>query len=825
MTNATCKKHQSPNVITTINFFVVYYKHFNMKKVLLTLLFAIIGIVRLSAQADSIISFFQHEQSLLREKLYLHTDKPYYSAGDTIWFRGTLVNAETLSYNIQTNFIYVELLSATDSLVCRRKVKREGVCFHHSIPLEMTLNEGYYYLRGYSEWMLNFGDTFVFEKKISICNNLKNASSSFSLKERDYHVDFLPEGGHLLAGTKQVVAFKALRNDGYSEDVRGFICNEKGDTLSHFSTLHAGMGTVVIDVPTNGRLIAHTIASDNHAKEVALPDIQQNGFALSVGRSNDSLKVRINTCNEADSLHGKFRLIVHSEGFLQEHCEVHGYEHVFSTEEWLDGVNQILLCDTTGKVMSRRLVFTNNLINKEEWSMSVEGATSDKRQRVRLDFELHDEKGEPLLGDFSISVTDAKVIEPDTLTNDIISHLLLTSTLNGTIEAPAWYFHQGTNRMKELDLVMLTHGWCGFKTDNLARNNEYDLPYFIENMQYISGRIEGGLPNSRKVFVSTYNTYENRLILDRVNSDGTFCLKGLEFIDSTYFNVRIVARGNANKRIYFDKIEYPKSTYKHHNFRLKGIDYKPIRKYFPSFIGYMTYVLPELEVKESRRSKFAGMRHSWYASAWNENELLKLCDSDMATVLDFVNNLIKSSHAGLIFGYGCADFQDGVNHERGAVWGPLQNAYLDYNTYSGYEQLYNIFSRICLYDVERIEIHKGTPSEYWERHSSSFSSTICIGLKKGRDLMRTPPNRRQHFYFPKGFDWPAYFYHPKYEVSTPGLIEDKRTTVYWNPSVQTDKEGKCSIVFFTSDSPNQYHIEVEGVTFNGRVCRKSISIN
>ncbi len=50
------------------------------------------------------------------EKLYLQLDKPYYCAGETIWFKGYLLNAVTLSYPRPTRFIYVELVDKRDSV-------------------------------------------------------------------------------------------------------------------------------------------------------------------------------------------------------------------------------------------------------------------------------------------------------------------------------------------------------------------------------------------------------------------------------------------------------------------------------------------------------------------------------------------------------------------------------------------------------------------------------------------------------------------------------------------------------------------------------------
>ena len=84
------------------------------------------------------------------EKLYLQLDKPYYCAGETIWFKGYLLNAVTLSYPRPTRFIYVELVDKRDSVLRRIKVIENWNGFHNNLNLPRNLPSGHYLLRGYT---------------------------------------------------------------------------------------------------------------------------------------------------------------------------------------------------------------------------------------------------------------------------------------------------------------------------------------------------------------------------------------------------------------------------------------------------------------------------------------------------------------------------------------------------------------------------------------------------------------------------------------------------------------------------------------------------
>jgi len=57
-------------------------------------------------------------------------------------------------------------------------------------------------------------------------------------------------------------------------------------------------------------------------------------------------------------------------------------------------------------------------------------------------------------------------------------------------------------------------------------------------------------------------------------------------------------------------------------------------------------------------------------------------------------------------------------------------------------------------------------------------------------------------------------------------IPDFRNTLYWNPSVKTDKEGKAGIEFWSSDNTTDYMINIQGVTSNGKMIslRKILSV-
>ncbi|MBP3420602.1 MAG: hypothetical protein J6K74_08470 [Marinifilaceae bacterium] len=145
-----------------------------MKKGLLLIASLVISMMSIKAQkySDSTIvqNFMNRLASLPQEKLYVHTDRDIYTAGDTIWFRGYLVNASTLQECDFSNFIYAELKDKSDSTYVRVKIIKRDSVFSGYIPISEKLQQGEYMLRAFTSWMENDGDDFLFKKRIRVIN-------------------------------------------------------------------------------------------------------------------------------------------------------------------------------------------------------------------------------------------------------------------------------------------------------------------------------------------------------------------------------------------------------------------------------------------------------------------------------------------------------------------------------------------------------------------------------------------------------------------------------------------------------------------------------
>ncbi|MBO5818173.1 MAG: hypothetical protein J6R21_00565, partial [Bacteroidales bacterium] len=252
-------------------------------------------------------------QTYPQEKIYLHTDKPYYSAGDTIWFKAYLLHAGLHQAMPFSRYVYVELINAQNQVIIREKVRPENQQYYCQMPLDSKMLPGQYSLRAYTNYMRNIDERYFFRKDIFIGNVIQSGDDTqeailntpyyeentevsdqtdSNSGQASYSVQFFPEGGHLIAGALQTVAFKAVDPDGWGCHVSGHIEDADGKELVQFQDAHAGMGCFVLMAEKNK---TYTAVCENEWGEqvrIALPAATDSTYSLQVTQRAQQLIVK-----------------------------------------------------------------------------------------------------------------------------------------------------------------------------------------------------------------------------------------------------------------------------------------------------------------------------------------------------------------------------------------------------------------------------------------------------------------------------------------------------------------------------------------------------
>lgn len=828
---------------------------------------------------EYVIQFFNTLQTAPQEKLYLHLDKPYYAAGDSIWFKGYLVNATTHTSDLPDNFIYIELIDRKDSTIYRKKIKRINDIFQGNIPISANFPAGEYLIRSYSTWMRNTGEDFFYTRKIKIANsidvtilsaieyiqsengdsnikvhfsnnentpfeqvkinyslfynnkkikdktvtsdnegnifipyNKKDITSGSYIKTKfvnsdytyektfflpdssqEFSMTFFPEGGNLLAGISQQVAFKCQQSNGYGKDISGVIVNMKGDTITSFKTEHDGMGVVMLYPVKGEQYIAKT---DSSEKQFNLPLPLAEGFTLSVTQVKEILNYQIKATPETTWPDSLF-IAAHTRGFpiLLALVSKENPSGIINLSNISEGITHFLLIDKNGTPISQRLAF----IYPDQvpaWNISCTPKNYSKREKISMQISLNAPDGVPLNGDFSIAVTDNKTVKPDTIANNILSNLLLTSDLKGYIDNPGYYFTRKSRKaLRGLDLIMLTHGWSRFNISNLKEKPVINPEFFIEKGQFISGKINNFIGRAAKEATVTALEMKSLTVKEiKTNAKGEFYLDGIDYQDSTTIIIQArTKRGFALVTIEPDQETIPEKKLKipFHENSLSQINddylFNTREKYYYEG-GTRVYNLKEVIVKGKRSEDRQAEAESIWADYSMTPEMLS------KSVLRTADDLLRHAYPNR----------------------PEEAPLVVVDDMPCWEDDF-ILSTIAVEDIKTFVLYK-------DQTKCRFGSPGKKGPAVVITLKPEAMNRRtQGIAWLKtlGYTQMAEFYNPVYDTPEKKTDNkpDLRTTIYWSPSLKFDAEGKALVEFYTSDSPSSYNVEIEGITTEGKVCR------
>lgn len=483
-------------------------------------------------------------QLVPQEKVYVHMDNTSYFIGDSIWFSAYLRRTSDDQKSNISGILYVELLNHDGYVMERKMIEMRNGHGHGAFYLDTEYYPGYYELRAYTRWQLNWG---VFEHKHSKESEKWFIDKKFEKRYfRDYEklysrvfpvynapkapgrydenmtlrilrryfkndpdapelqVKLYPEGGNLIEGVPCRVAFEASYTDGRIADGTLTVGDEKEGAQIKASTKHRGRGTFII-TPTKGydRTVIFIAANGDKAK-AQLPQAEAEGASLQIlhNGSQWSIVVRKAGSVKIDTL----GLTVMHEARVRHFCLLaDSVCKIDMADSLLEcGVNQVTVFDGDGRVYADRLFFVSRpelskhslKISgiKSQYSPYEHGSIGVEMTGASLSATSTDDKGKGL-GTISLSIRDMDNASNLYDNANIQTEMLLSSEIQGFIPSPNWYFESDYEVHREaLDLLMLTQGWRRFNWRQMAVKGEWDLTQPGERTPVIVGDVYNYYP-------------------------------------------------------------------------------------------------------------------------------------------------------------------------------------------------------------------------------------------------------------------------------------------------------------------------------------------
>ena len=631
-----------------------------------------------------------------QEQIYVHTDKPYYVPGDTVWFRAHLVDAVTHTPISRSRYVYVELHDQqADTLVQRIIVKcdSDGV-FANALVLPRELHGGNYTLAAYTQWMRNFpAERFFYNQLVVVGSASPSGSQSEAVglpvrsrrtpspKPSDSTLELAQRKGQLLIQLNK-------------------------PTSEPLSCVLYGSGNLIVADYTPGKVLRIDVQSLRPGN-------------LSVAMVNRE----------------------------------------------------------TGSIVAESQTF----IEGKDAQVTISGKAQSDNNPMELNISIADANGTPLNGSFSLSVTDYDVVKPDTLHPTISKYLSQQPT--------------------DYSLV------------NMLRGKYPRIDYGFQTEQLITGRVKGSLGQRlKKPHLLVVNNRTGQR-WDFELGDSTCFSLAVDNPEGSVFTLEGTRRSGKTSfvELKIDSLTFPIVTLPHYQLTSSAVDLSAFKTQAQTQQMYNreSYIeLPEvLKIGKKQKPLKSNFMSIEAPRGYQEGDPRIERAATMQQLLTSLGMRIQTNDKG-------DQYITTPDHAGVKV-------YLDNFVESAEEHSYVL--SLLPTDIRSIEYF--TPNNSINgffgvrpvSYSGKVPGVLFIFMKDGSEIVRARAKDRLSFASVRqlGYRWPIEFYSPQYTDKSQKTRPDHRTTLYWNPKVQTDANGHATVRFYASDISKRYLVTLEGVSNDG----------
>ncbi len=754
------------------------------------------------------------------EKLYIQYDKPSYAPGETVWFKAYLL-ADNNTDNISKT-LYIDFIDVTGRLLkhCVQPIYQSSASGDFNVPLDYK--DQMVYVKAYTRWMLNFDSSFLYRKAIHVVQGKP------SLKENKLvlktSVQFLPEGGDLIEGIESKVAFKAISSDGRPSAIQGIVVDNNNEQAATLKTVHDGMGSFLLQPKTGEVYTAKWKDATGETFQTALPAAKTSGATVQIKLQKKTCGFVIQRSENASDVFKKLYIAATMQQHLVYFAGVNLSDNYMTggsipVIDLPSGTLQITLFDSNWMAIAERIVFINN----DEYHFEPEAGFSelglDKRKSNTLVISVPD----TIIANLSVAVTD-EGIGIDSSDN-IISRLLLTGDLKGTVYHPAYYFNDNSDSLKQqLDLVMLTNGWRRINWQDVVHNKMPIIKYtndtdYLKLSGKVFGTSETDIKQGAFVLMMLDNKKDSSHKIQQalLNPGGSFQQPSIALFDTTKAYYKIVGNSNVSdaSAITFNtsmsalkigsidttaNILFADTATENYRRRLAAEQ----ERFFKLQQGT---TLQDVIVKTRVKSPMQLLDEK-YTSA--------LFKSDDAYQFNLINDPFSKS-APSIFTYlqgkvAGLNISIGGSGDASVSWrGGTPDFYLDENPVD-----LSTLSTINMTDVAYVKVFR---PPFFGSVGGGSSGAIAIYTRKGGDVAQ-PKGKGLPYKILIGYTLQKDFYSPDYGTFDNKNYndEDLRTTLYWNPMILTNQENhSIRIHFYNNDITKGFRLILEGISTDGRL--------
>ncbi|SDG17191.1 TonB-dependent receptor plug domain-containing protein [Chitinophaga filiformis] len=666
-------------------------------------------------------------------------------------------------------------------------------------------------------------------------------SRSIPIALNKIDLQFMPEGGTFIENIPTNIAFKAINEYGKPADVHGEVLDDLGNVAATFTSYHDGMGQFSF-TPQAGKIYSARIISPSGIKQpFDLPAAAKKGIVMNIDRKEKLLQFKLSATQDM-----KIRLTGRSKDdvYYRQEISLKKGEQLIDVDpsDFPAGIARFTITNEQRIPLAERILFLhpNRILQVK--------ITADKsqylpREKVTLHLKTLDENGKPIPSNFSLSVIDDKLWSlADDKQDHILSWLLMSSELHGKIEEPQFYFKQEEKAaIPSLDLVMLTHGYRYFDyIDYIEKTGKPKYNPDLNNV--LSGVIldKNGQPVKSTVYLisgtDTHIYTSGNAVQHNTGDDGLFF-----FTDITpALNYHLIARATHKKEPVTIRILEQGTGYAPMPARKTRDPFDNDDRLPPPLLALNEIAKPAETPKDRELDKFdkpfpdgdekrlqevvvigfGTQKKEVLAGAVAQVKQEQIIAADPFTQL-------QGRVAGIAITPATGAGANGANIKIRGI-----------NSVSGADQpLYvlngipirNLDDITNINDIESIYVLKGADAT--AIYGSRGAHGVILVTTRDAKTPKTVINLDRTYYYASqsvqaknnAYTVARRFYAPKYYSPETKERDDFRETIYWNPVVQTNKNGDAEIEFYNSDATTTFRAIAEGIGYNGKLGRTEMT--
>ncbi len=780
-----------------------------------------------------------------QEKVFLQTDKTYYLAKENIWMKAWCSTIDGPTY--LSRIIYIDLVDEKGNVIQKNMYQLDslgstGATF--TIP-EKTVT-GNYSINAYTLWMLNFPE-FIFRKNIFIYGDDFKQNEK-SKKTASLQLIFFPEGGDLIAGVDNRVAFKATDNNGFPITLTGQIESEDGTKIVDIKTEHDGMGLFDIQ-PLVGKKYKATVNFGYSSKlNFSLPEAKEEGINIKITNNNpNKLFVILRRGDKNKENYNELKVVTQLNYQVINTTLLNiddGQMAVSISKKGLPpGIMQITVFDKNNLPLAERIAFNENYnIEEPKLKNELKNISAKGKNRVSFSFvNITNNSISCLVTDFNPSV----IYE-----NNIAATLLFSAELKGNIFNQGYYVKdKEAVTLRHLDILLMTHGWRRFNWKKIISQEENALKFPVESALSFKGTMHKSdrseiIKDGKVSFIIRGADSTSILAEASVTDKGEFLLSDINFKKDA--EVAYMGTNNKKEKFIVDVKLFPnyidslKKSEQTPTINLDTLDLantqnmlfaslKAAIKRTDSLASYKT--LDNVVIKSKKISKIDSLNNEYTTGVF---QMGKSIDP-----VEFKNSftiwqMLQASIPGITVEGNPFDPNVSFNRFSGlAIANPISGEestdplstpnVLEEGGIAYFINEVNVskdvINSLAVSDVALIKVLKNEAAAL-----GVTQGAIAFYTKTGKDYIARIYDKTYTKERRAGYAIVKDFFSPDYDNPTNVSESDYRFTLYWNGNIKPAKDGQYRFEYFNNDNSKINLLTIQGITQDGEIVFKQFLI-